>query len=89
MRFGADPSIPVSYTHLLRDDSLKIIGAQGNIEGAKEVFEQLIALAERGNVITAVSYTHLDVYKRQKYAKLGRADFCKPRCDEPAATAGT
>ena len=39
-------------TLVLRDDSLKIIGAQGNIEGAKEVFEQLIALAERGNVIT-------------------------------------
>lgn len=32
-------------TLVLRDDSLKIIGAQGNIEGAKEVFEQLIALA--------------------------------------------
>ena len=39
-------------TLVLRDDSLKIIGAQGNIEGAKDVFEQLIALAERGNVIT-------------------------------------
>ena len=39
-------------TLVLRDDSLKIIGAQGNIDGAKEVFEQLIALAERGNVIT-------------------------------------
>ena len=39
-------------TLVLRDDSLKIIGAQGNINGAKEVFEQLIALAERGNVIT-------------------------------------
>ena len=31
-------------TLVLRDDSLKIIGAQGNIDGAKEVFEQLIAL---------------------------------------------
>ncbi len=39
-------------TLVLRDDSLKIIGAQGNIDGAKEVFEQLIALAERSNVIT-------------------------------------
>ena len=39
-------------TLVLRDDSLKIIGAQGNIDGAKEVFKQLIALAERGNVIT-------------------------------------
>ena len=39
-------------TLVLRDDSLKIIGAQRNIDGAKEVFEQLIALAERGNVIT-------------------------------------
>ena len=42
----------LQVTLVLRDDSLKIIGAQGNIEGAKEVFEQLIALAERGNVIT-------------------------------------
>lgn len=39
-------------TLVLRDDSLKIIGAQGNIDGAKEVFEQLIALAKRGNAIT-------------------------------------
>ena len=39
-------------TLVLRDDSLKIIGAQGNIDGAKEVFEQLTLLAKRGNVIT-------------------------------------
>ena len=39
-------------TLVLRDDSLKLIGAQGNIDGAKEVFEQLIELAKRGNVIT-------------------------------------
>ena len=39
-------------TLVLRDDSLKVIGAQGNIDGAKEVFKQRIALAERGNVIT-------------------------------------
>lgn len=39
-------------TLVLRDDSLKDYRSAGNIDGAKEVFEQLIALAERGNVIT-------------------------------------
>ena len=39
-------------TLVLRDDSLKIIGAQGNIDGAKEVIEKLNAQAETGNIIT-------------------------------------
>ena len=56
-------------TLVLRDDSLKIIGAQGNIDGAKEVFEQLIALAETSmpNLSdTVLREMHITLLLRQK-----------------------
>ena len=37
---------------IVRDGNLKIIGNENNITGAKEVFEQLLELAKRGNQIT-------------------------------------
>ena len=42
----------LGVTVVLRDDQIKIIGNEANIAGAAEVFEQLMKLAERGNVIT-------------------------------------
>ena len=67
-------------TLVLRDDSLKIIGAQGNIEGAKEVFEQLIALAERGNVITEQNVNYalalLEEHKGSEIVEIDKDIIC-------------
>ena len=62
-------------TLVLRDDSLKIIGAQGNIDGAKEVFEQLIALAERGNVITEQNVNYTINGKPVKPKTIGQKEY--------------
>ena len=50
-------AMPVSYTHLYHGKQLKI-------------HQTLVASKEHGNPgdIIAVSYTHLDVYKRQAKA---------------------
>ena len=65
---------------VLRDDSLKIIGAQGNIDGAKEVFEQLIALAERGNVITEQNVNYalalLEEHKGSEIVEIDKDIIC-------------
>ncbi len=42
----------LGVTVILRNDQIKIIGSEQNSKGALEVFNQLIALAKRGNVIT-------------------------------------
>lgn len=42
----------LGVTAVVRDDTLKIIGTQPGIDGAKEVFEQLYELSMRGNEIT-------------------------------------
>ena len=42
----------LQVTVIVRDGNLKIIGHENNITGAKEVFEQLLELAKRGNQIT-------------------------------------
>ena len=42
----------LQVTVIVRDGNLKIIGNENNITGAKEVFEQLLELAKRGNQIT-------------------------------------
>lgn len=42
----------LQVTVIVRDGNLKIIGNENNITGAKEVFEQLLVLAKRGNQIT-------------------------------------
>ena len=42
----------LQFTVIVRDGNLKIIGNENNITGAKEVFEQLLELAKRGNQIT-------------------------------------
>ena len=42
----------LGVTIVVRDDLLKIIGSEINANGAKELFEQLIQLAKRGNIIT-------------------------------------
>ena len=43
----------LGVTVIARDDYLKIIGNERNIEDAVELFSQLNELAERGNIITA------------------------------------
>ena len=42
----------LNVTVVTRDDTIKLIGNQANIEGAAEVFHQLTELAARGNTIT-------------------------------------
>ena len=45
-------------------DSLPVSAFTGNIDGQWETGAS--AYEKRGTAVTAVSYTHLDVYKRQK-----------------------
>ena len=55
---------PVSYTHL---DSTTVnvrVSSEGNYDGYVTGTEEL-KITARPITITAVSYTHLDVYKRQ------------------------
>lgn len=42
----------LSVTMILRNDTLKMIGTEEQVNKAKEVFEQLIGLSKRGNIIT-------------------------------------
>lgn len=42
----------LSVTMILRDDSLKVLGTEDQVNRAKEVLMQLTALSERGNEIT-------------------------------------
>ena len=63
-------------TMIARDGEIKIIGPEQTIGQARSVFNNLIELSKRGNTITAVSYTHLDVYKRQDPAYEGRHGVC-------------
>jgi phosphate starvation-inducible PhoH-like protein len=42
----------LSVTMILRDDTLKVIGSQSQVEKAQEVLVQLIELSKRGNQIT-------------------------------------
>ncbi len=42
----------MAVTIILRDNTLKIIGAEANVSKVKEIFNELIELSKRGNVIT-------------------------------------
>ena len=42
----------LSVTMIMRGDSLKVIGEQVQVEKATQVLEQLVGMAERGNVLT-------------------------------------
>lgn len=42
----------MNVTMILRDDRLKIMGAETNVEGTVEIINSLISLAKRGNQIT-------------------------------------
>ena len=52
-------------TLVLRDDSLKIIGAQGNIDGAKEVFEQLSEVQRRRLLMLAEGVSLREIARRE------------------------
>ena len=73
---GICPLSPVSYTHLLIESSVKAV-EKGMVIAGKTA-SQLEAVAGNSKTITdevngiaetleTVSYTHLDVYKRQVY----------------------
>lgn len=42
----------MNVTMILRDDQLKVMGPEANVEGAVEIMDSLISLAKRGNQIT-------------------------------------
>ena len=63
----------VSYTHLgllLKDDAKKpiILNIEENILSL-EVASNMGSMNESMFIVKAVSYTHLDVYKRQRLSK--------------------
>ena len=55
---------PVSYTHLMYA-IVEINGQQFKAEAGQKLFVHHIEGAENGSTVESVSYTHLDVYKRQ------------------------
>lgn len=70
----------LGVTIVLRDDQLKIIGSQINANGAKEIFEQLIGLAKRGNVITEQNVNYalalLEEHKGSSIVEIDKDIIC-------------
>ena len=64
---------PVSYTHLkLIEMPIESFKWEKNISGLQNINVPVIAIIENGVRCNAVSYTHLDVYKRQQKHLLRR-----------------
>ena len=76
-------SIQSDQDHVLAERVIQLLGGVGNIVGATNCATRLraevadpslvadnasfVAVGAKGLIITAVSYTHLDVYKRQAH----------------------
>lgn len=67
-------------TLVLRDDSLKVIGAAADVERAASIFEQLIKIASNGTTITEQQVNYLLALdmaeKSQEYVELDRDILC-------------
>ena len=74
MDFGK--AVPVSYTHLLGRHVL--LTAVKNI-GRGQVFDENFLMAVATIGAWAVSYTHLDVYKRQPSKHFGHLEVASRR----------
>ena len=57
--------IAVSYTHLVQAGELALLGELGTEDVLNDPVVQRAMVLELQTAHTAVSYTHLDVYKRQ------------------------
>lgn len=70
----------LKVTVVLRGDQLKVIGNERNAKGAYEVFSQLIALAERGNVITEQNVNYalalLEEHKGNEIIEIDKDIIC-------------
>lgn len=70
----------LKVTVVLRGDQLKVIGSETNAKGAYEVFSQLIALAERGNVITEQNVNYalalLEEHKGNEIIEIDKDIIC-------------
>ncbi|MEE1304529.1 MAG: PhoH family protein [Agathobacter sp.] len=70
----------LKVTVVLRGDQLKVIGNESNAKGAYEVFSQLIALAERGNVITEQNVNYalalLEEHKGNEIIEIDKDIIC-------------
>ena len=93
---------PVSYTHLdvykrqiqdfgtLYHPTNALVFYQNN-QGSKDTYVEHFDMDKNGNPINAVSYTHLDVYKRQarNLSKIFNSEIRLTEGKEPLKTSGT
>lgn len=77
----------LGVTVIAREDQLKIIGNEAEINGAAEVFGQLAKLAERGNVITEQNVNYalalLQEHKGDAMVEIDRDVICHTIAGKP------
>ena len=70
----------LGVTIVLREDQLKIIGNEQNARGAREVFNQLLELSKRGNVITEQNVNYalalLEEHKGNSIVEIDKDIIC-------------
>lgn len=70
----------LGVTVIVRDGKLKIVGSGSNVENAKEVFNQLLELAKRGNMITEQNVNYalalLAEHKGQMMVEIDKDIIC-------------
>ena len=77
----------LGVTIVLREDQLKIIGNEINARGAMEVFNQLLELAKRGNVITEQNVNYalalLEEHKGNSIVEIDKDIICHTITGKP------
>ena len=77
----------LGVTIVLREDQLKIIGNEQNAKGAREVFDQLLELSKRGNVITEQNVNYalalLEEHKGNSIVEIDKDIICHTITGKP------
>lgn len=77
----------LGVTIVLREDQLKIIGSEPNAKGAMEVFNQLLELSKRGNVITEQNVNYalalLEEHKGNSIVEIDKDIICHTITGKP------
>ena len=77
----------LGVTIVLREDQLKIIGNEQNARGAREVFNQLLELSKRGNVITEQNVNYalalLEEHKGNSIVEIDKDIICHTITGKP------
>ena len=77
----------LGVTIVLREDQLKIIGNEQNAKGAREVFNQLLELSKRGNVITEQNVNYalalLEEHKGNSIVEIDKDIICHTITGKP------